>query len=69
MQNYTSKAAYTPTIIDHHYASFKIYANHISWSLAKKKGGNKPRKKKITLYLHRTLSLKNVLAPSASTSL
>lgn len=47
VQKYPSKAAYTRTIIDHHYASFKFYANHISWSFAKKgkkRETNKPRK-------------------------
>lgn len=74
VQKYTSKAAYIRAIIDHHYASFTIYANPSFWSGAKRKEGTtKPRKKEMnkqfTLYLQSTLSLKKVLDPSASTGL
>lgn len=51
MQKYTNKAVNICTIIDHHYASFKIYARYNSWSFAKKKKktikrANQERKKK-----------------------
>lgn len=57
VQKYPSKAAYTRTIIDHHYASFKFYANHISWSLAKKgKKGKQTNQERTEQTIHPLLT-------------